>query len=311
MIFDAPFDLAFAWGVIIAFGVYAYVVLDGFDLGVGVLFLAIRDAEKRDTMVNSIAPVWDGNETWLVLGGAGLLAAFPLAYAVVLPALYAPLIIMLMGLIFRGVAVEFRFKTKRWKPFWDLGFAAGSIAAALCQGIALGAFIQGIAIEGRAYAGGWWDWLTPFSLMTGMALIVGYALLGATWLIMKTEGGLQERCYWLSWPLGGAVVALIGLVSIWTPLAEPAIAERWFSWPNIILLSPVPLLVAATGIGLHRSLKVRHEYWPFLFALALFTLSFIGLGISLYPHIIPPSVTIWEAAAPQSSLAFTFVGAVV
>jgi len=311
MIAGVPLDLAFAWGVIIAFAVYAYVVLDGFDLGVGILFLAIRDAEKRDTMVNSIAPVWDGNETWLVLGGAGLLAAFPLAYAVVLPALYAPLIAMLLGLVFRGVAVEFRFKTERWKPFWDAGFMAGSIVAAFCQGIALGTFIQGIAIEGRAYAGGWWDWLTPFSLMTGAALVVGYALLGATWLIMKTEGGLQERCYWLAWPLGAAVVALIGVVSVWTPLIEPTVATRWFSWPNIVYLSPVPLLVAAAGFGLYRALKARHESWPFLFALGLFTLSFVGLGISLYPYIVPRSVTIWEAAAPDDSLLFTFIGAAI
>jgi len=311
MIATPPFDLALAWGLVIAFGVYAYVVLDGFDLGVGTLFVAIRDAKQRDTMVNSIAPVWDGNETWLVLGGGGLFAAFPLAYAVVLPALYAPLMAMLLALIFRGVAVEFRFKTQRLKPLWDVAFSAGSIVATFCQGIALGAFIQGIAVEGRAYGGGWWDWLTPFSLMTGAALVVGYALLGATWLIMKTEGGLQGHCYRLARPLGAAVVALIGVVSIWTPLTEPAVATRWFSWPNIAFLSPVPLLVAAAAFGLYRALAARREVLPFLFALSLFTLSFIGLGISLYPYIIPRSVTIWQAAAPESSLAFTFVGVAV
>lgn len=311
MIAVPPFDLALAWGLIIAFGVYAYVVLDGFDLGLGILFLAIRDADKRDTMINSIAPVWDGNETWLVLGGGGLLAAFPLAYAVVLPALYAPLIAMLMALIFRGVAVEFRFRTRRWKPVWDFCFSAGSILAAVCQGIALGAYIQGIAVAGRAYAGGWWDWLTPFSLMTGLALVVGYALTGATWLIMKTEGDLQQRCYRLALPLGAAVVAMIGVVSIWTPLTEPAVATRWFSWPNIAFLSPVPLLVAADAFGLYRALAARREVLPFLFALGLFTLSFVGLGISLYPYIVPRSITIWQAAAPHESLLFTFIGAAI
>ena len=309
---DGPFfDLAFLWGLIIAFAVYAYVVLDGFDLGVGILFLTVRDPDQRDTMVNTIAPVWDGNETWLVLGGAGLMAAFPLAYAVVLPALYAPIIAMLMGLIFRGVAVEYRFKTERWKPLWDVAFTAGSVVATLCQGIALGAFIQGIEVEGRAYGGGWWDWLTPFSLMTGVALTVGYALLGATWLIMKTGGDLQQRCYRLAWPLGLGVVALIGLASLWTPLTEPAVATRWFSWPNIAFLSPVPLLVAAAVFALYRSLVRRREAAPFLSALGLFTLSFIGLGISLYPYIVPRRVTIWQAAAPDDSLLFTFVGAAI
>jgi cytochrome bd ubiquinol oxidase subunit II len=311
MIAVPALDLPLAWGLVIAFGVYAYVVLDGFDLGVGTLFLAVRDAKQRDTMVNSIAPVWDGNETWLVLGGGGLFAAFPLAYAVVLPALYAPLMAMLMALIFRGVAVEFRFRTQRWKPMWDFCFSAGSIVAALCQGIGLGAYIQGIEVADRAYAGGWWDWLTPFSLMTGLALVVGYALLGATWLILKTSGDLQAHCYGLALPLGAAVVALIGVVSIWTPLTEPAVATRWFSWPNIAFLSPVPLLVAAAAYGLYRALAARREVLPFLFALALFTLSFIGLGISLYPYVIPRSVTIWEAAAPESSLAFTIVGVAV
>jgi cytochrome d ubiquinol oxidase subunit II len=304
-------DLPLIWAILIAFAIFAYVVLDGFDLGVGILFATVRDEHDRDTMVNSIAPVWDGNETWLVFGGGGLMAAFPLAYAVLLPALYAPLLAMLLGLIFRGVAFEFRFRSPRSKRFWDFCFAGGSTVATLCQGITLGAFIQGIAVEGRAYAGGWFDWLTPFSVLTGVALVVGYALLGAAWLIIKTEGALQERMFALAWPLTVGVLVLIVIVSVWTPLLDTEIAARWFSWPNLLLLSPVPLLVAANAAALAAALRNRWEYAPYLLALGLFTLSYAGLGISLYPYIVPRKITIWEAAAPDASLWFLLVGAVV
>jgi cytochrome d ubiquinol oxidase subunit II len=302
-------DLVTIWAALIAFAVFAYVVLDGFDLGVGILFMTVKDERERDTMVNAVAPVWDANETWLVMGGAGLFAAFPLAYSVVLSALYAPLIAMLLALIFRGVSFEFRFRSPQSKAFWDVCFAAGSTLATLCQGIVLGAFVQGISIEGRAYAGGWFDWLTPFSLMTGVALVIGYALLGATWLIIKTEGPLQERMYALAWPLTLGVVAMIVIVSVWTPLLDAEIAARWFSWPNLLLLSPVPLLVAANTAALAAALRKRWEYAPYLLALGLFTLSYAGLGISLYPYIVPRQFTIWEAAAPDATLRFFLVGA--
>lgn len=304
-------DLAFIWALLIAFAVLAYVVLDGFDLGIGIIFPTSSGPEQRDVMINSVAPVWDGNETWLILGGGGLMAAFPLAYAVVLPALYAPLIAMLLALVLRGVAFEFRFRTDRAKWLWDCGFCGASALAALCQGIALGAFIQGFAVEGRAYAGGWFDWLTPFSILTGVAVVVGYALLGATWLILKTEGALQERCFRLTLPLGFAVVGLIVVVSIWTPLLDPAIAARWFGWPHILVVSPVPLLVAAVSIALYRAVRTRRERLPFVLAQSLFVLSFVGLGISLYPYAVPRSITIWQAAAPPESLAFLLVGALI
>jgi cytochrome d ubiquinol oxidase subunit II len=304
-------DLAFVWAILIAFAVLAYVMLDGFDLGIGILFPASANPGQRDLMVNSVAPVWDGNETWLVLGGGGLLAAFPLAYAVVLPALYAPLTAMLLALVLRGVAFEFRFRTPGHKLAWDCAFWAGSLLAALTQGIALGAFIQGFAVEGRAYAGGWWDWLTPFSMLTGVALVVGYALLGATWLIMKTEGALQDWCFRIAVPLGAAVIGLIVLVSIWTPLLDPAIADRWFGWPNIVLVAPVPLLVAGTAFALYRAIETQRERLPFVLAQGLFVLSYVGLGISLYPYAVPRSITIWEAAAPPESLLFLLVGALV
>ncbi len=305
------FELPYIWAGLIAFAVLAYVVLDGFDLGVGILFPFFGERRDRDLMVNTIAPVWDGNETWLVLGGGGLMAVFPLAYATVLPALYMPIILMLLGLIFRGVAFEFRFRTKRWAGFWDVGFSAGSIVAALMQGIALGALVQGITIENRAYAGGWWDWLTPFSILTGVSVIAGYALLGATWLNLKTTGSVQERARRLAMIAGVATLAAIGLVSLWTPFLEPIYFERWFAWPTAIFSVLVPALLAVCAFGLWQGLVADKHLQPFLSALGLFLLSFSGIGISFYPYIVPGALTIEEAAAPDSSLRFLLAGAAV
>ena len=305
------FSLPFIWALIIAFAVQAYVLLDGFDLGVGILFPLLREEPQRVTAMNTIAPIWDGNETWLVLGGGGLFATFPLAYAVVMPALYAPIIAMLLGLMFRGVAFEFRWKSNSNKAFWDMAFAGGSFVAAFAQGIALGALVQGIKVSERAYAGGWWDWLTPFSLLTGFAVVVGYALLGATWLILKTEGGLQDKAYRYANITGAATIALIGVVSLWTPFLNAAYMERWFSWPSILYVAPVPVLVLIAGLNLRAGLLKRDDARPFFSALALFVLSFIGLGISFFPHIVPPDITIWDAAAPDASLSFLLIGASV
>ena len=305
------FELSFIWAALIAFSVLAYVVLDGFDLGVGILFPFFPAQHDRNVMTNSVAPVWDGNETWLVLGGGGLMAVFPLAYATVLPALYIPIILMLLGLIFRGVAFEFRFRTQRWRGVWDAGFALGSGTAALMQGIALGALVQGIAIENRQYAGGWWDWLTPFSIVTGIAVVVGYALLGATWLNLKTTGELQARAKQLAIYAGVGTLALIGVVSLWTPFLEPIYFERWFQWPTAFFSAFVPLLLAVCAFGLWQGLTAGKHLQPFLSALGLFVLSFAGIGISFYPYIVPGALTIAEAAAPDDSLAFLLVGAVV
>ena len=302
------FDLAFIWAGLIAFAVLAYVLFDGFDLGVGILFPFVGSESDRDQAMNSVAPVWDGNETWLVLGGGGLMAAFPLAYAIVLPALYAPITAMLLGLVFRGVAFEFRWRATDKRP-WDWAFAGGSTLAAFAQGIALGALVQGIPVSDRSYAGGWWDWLTLFSLLTGIALVLGYALLGSTWLIMKTTGELQARATRFAWIAGLATLALIGVVSLWTPLMNPQFMARWFAWPAVLYSAPVPLLVAASALVLFNGLHKGHEAAPFLAAIALFVLCYIGLGISFYPYIVPPSLTIWSAAAPDSSLGFLLVGA--
>jgi cytochrome bd ubiquinol oxidase subunit II len=305
-------DLATIWAFIIAFAVFVYIVMDGFDLGLGILFPLFPAKADRDVIMNTVAPVWDGNETWLVLGGGGLMAAFPLAYAVLMPALYTPMIAMLIGLIFRGVAFEFRWRTtQRDRNRWDIAFAGGSLLATLAQGIALGAILQGVHVEGRHYAGGWWDWLTPFSILTGLALVVGYALLGATWLVLKTEGGLRDKAYHLSWFLLFAMLGAIGMVSVATPFLHIQYTERWFTWPNMILTAPVPIAVAAVAALLLRSLANKRDSQPFFLSLALFALSYAGLGISMYPFIVPQSITIWQAASPASSQLFMLVGVAV
>ncbi len=307
----ASIDIATVWAFIIAFAVFLYVVMDGFDLGLGLLFPLFPKKADRDVIMNSVAPVWDGNETWLVLGGGGLMAAFPLAYAVLMPALYTPIIAMLVGLIFRGVAFEFRWKTQSERNRWDVAFAGGSLLAALAQGIALGAILQGVHVEGRQYAGGWWDWLTPFTLLTGAAIVVGYALLGATWLVLKTEGELRDRAYHMSWFLLFAMLGAIAAVSIATPFLSIGYAQRWFTWPNIVLTAPVPVAVAGVTVLLLRSLANKRDRQPFPLTLALFALSYAGLGISMWPYIVPQSITIWQAAAPENSLVFMLFGVAV
>lgn len=304
-------DYALVWAGLIAFAVLAYVVLDGFDLGVGILFPLVADEEDRDRMMNSVAPVWDGNETWLVLGGGGLFAVFPLAYAIIMPALYAPIIVMLLALAFRGVAFEFREKSRNHKHLWSLAFAGGSTLAAFAQGVSLGALVQGIPVSGRAYSGGWWDWLSLFSLTTGVAVVVGYALLGSTWLCMKTEGDLQRRSYVYARFTGKLMFAGIILVSLWTPFQHPHFMAKWFVWPAALFVAPVPLLLMICGFVLFVGLAQRHAVAPFLASLGLFVLSYVGLLISFFPYIVPSSVTLWQAAGPDASLKFLLAGAVV
>ena len=304
-------DLPIIWAGIIALAVLMYVVLDGFDLGVGMLFAFEPRKHDRDIMMNTVAPVWDGNETWLVMGGGGLFAVFPLAYATVLPALYMPIMIMLLALVFRGVAFEYRWRTVRWQGVWNWAFIIGSLTAALMQGIALGALVQGISISARAYSGGWWDWLTPFSILCGTAVVVGYMLLGATWLIYKLVGPLQDRMRARARWLAAATLGFIALVSAITPFLSPVYFERWFAWPAVAYSAIVPLLVAGAAWTLCTGLRDKHDMTPFLASLSLFVLSFAGVGVSFYPYIVPPGLTIAEAAAPGSSLAFTLIGAAV
>ncbi len=301
-------DYVLIWAGLMAFAVFAYVVLDGFDLGIGLLFPFIKNPDDKSNAMNSIAPFWDGNETWLVLGGGGLYATFPLAFAIIMPALYAPLIIMLLALIFRGVAFEFRWRAETGIKRWDLGFALGSFFAAFTQGIAL---VQGIEVTDRAYAGGWWDWLTPFSLITGLAVVIEYVLLGACWLIYKTEHDLQRFCQRTAWKLTWALGVMIAAVSIWMLFKQDPYMKRWFDYPNYLYLSPVPVLVAVLGIYLLRALCKGQELAPFLSVIGLFALSYFGLCISFYPNIVPPDITIWQAASPESSLKFLLVGSAV
>lgn len=301
--------LPLVWAFIIMFGIIMYVVMDGFDLGMGILYPFFKDRHDRDVIMNTVAPVWDGNETWLVLGGAGLLAAFPLAYSVILSAFYLPLIFMLLGLIFRGVAFEFRFKAHdHERHFWDKSFILGSIAATFFQGITLGAYIQGIEVVDRAYAGGPLDWLTPFSIFVGLSLLVAYGLLGSTWIIMKTEGELQEKAYAITRRLVWVLLAVIVAVSVWTPLMDAEIARRWFSLPNMLYLSPVPLLVAGCTYILLKSIANKAHAAPFIYTLGLLLLCYGGFGISLWPNIIPPGISIWDASSPPESQGFTLVG---
>jgi cytochrome bd ubiquinol oxidase subunit II len=305
---QAPFDFVPIWTVILGLGVFFYVLLDGFDLGVGILYGFVREPAWRPLMINSIAPVWDGNETWLVLGGVGLLAAFPLAFAIIVPAVYFPVLVMLLALIFRGLSFEFRFKDAQHLTFWDHAFTAGSALATFAQGVVLGAFIQGFDTDGRQFTGSALDWLTPFSVFTGLALLFGYGLLGAGWLILKTEGALQ------AWARARGRVCLVGVaigvgvVSLWTPLIDPAIAARWFSWPNIVLLSPVPVVTAALALWEWRALGGRVDAAPFLVAVGLFVMAYIGITISLWPTIVPYRVTLWQAASSPSTQAFLLVG---
>lgn len=301
-------DLTIVWAFVIAFAVFMYVVMDGFDLGIGILFPAFKAGEERSQAMNAIAPVWDGNETWLVLGGGGLMAAFPLAYAIILPATYPLIIAMLLGLIFRGVAFEYRHRDPSHERFWDFAFFSGSLVAALSQGMILGALLQGIAVDGRSYAGGWLDWLSPYSLLTGVGVVVGYTLLGSCFLAMKLTGRAEDLAYRLAMRAGLATLLLMAAVSIATPFLASQYWDRWFTMPSLLFVSQVPLLTGICFFALYRSIKQRRRYWPFLIALALFALGMAGLGVSMWPFVVPDTVTIWDAAAPERSQVFMLVG---
>ncbi|MHA6687938.1 cytochrome d ubiquinol oxidase subunit II [Mesorhizobium sp. A556] len=296
------------WAMILAAGIFFYVLLDGFDLGVGILYGFEPDLQSRNLVMNSIAPIWDGNETWLVLGGLALLAAFPLAFAIIVPALYFPILVMLLALVFRGVAFEFRFRDVEHKTFWDHGFCYGSAVAAFAQGVMLGSYIQGFKIEGREFVGSSLDFFTPFALLTGVALVFGYALLGAGWLVLKTEGDIQKRARKHGRFSLLGVLAGVAMVSLWTPLVSAEIAERWFSWPNVLILAPIPLLTLLTAFLTWRSLWGNSHAGPFIGAVILFTLSYLGIAVSLWPFIVPHTFTLWEAASSPSTQAFLLVG---
>jgi cytochrome bd ubiquinol oxidase subunit II len=305
-------DYSLIWFAIIVFATLMYIVMDGFDLGIGIIFPLVRDVEQRDIMVNTVAPVWDGNETWLVLGGAALFGAFPLAYSIIADAFSVPITAMLIGLIFRGVAFEFRFKaTPHHRAFWDKAFIGGSILATFAQGVIVGAMLNGLPIKGRTFAGSAMDWCTPFPLFCGIGLLVAYALLGCTWLIVKVEGELHRKMSRLAGPLLIALMAIFAIISAWTPLHNQAVAARWFSTPNIYWLLPIPVMVLICAVLLVNAIQRQAHYLPFILTLILIFLGFAGLGISVWPNIIPPGVTIWAAASPVISQSFMLVGALL
>jgi len=305
-------DLPMIWYALIIVAVFLYILLDGFDLGVGILFPFAPSDRSRDRMMNSIAPFWDGNETWLVLGGGGLFAAFPLAYSILMPALYIPVIIMLLGLIFRGVAFEFRFKASAGhRRLWDLAFHFGSLTAALMQGMIIGAVVQGVAVEGRQFSGGAFDWLNAYSVMTGVAVVFGYGLLGATWLVAKTTDETQEwarKCaaYTLLY-----VALFLAIVSISMPLMNAGIRSRWFSLPNLFFLIPIPTASLVLILLIWKDLRTGREYRPFFLSFGVFLTAYLGLGISLWPYAVPFAVTFRQAAAAPASQSLLLVGTVI
>jgi cytochrome bd ubiquinol oxidase subunit II len=303
--------LPVVWFGIIGFGVLMYVLMDGFVLGIGVLALFAEDDRQLDRMMNTAAPIWDGNETWLVLGGAGLLAAFPKAYAVMLSALYLPVLLMLIALVLRGVSFEFRFKATTSRHIWGVCFAIGSIAAAFAQGLMLGAIVEGMPLQGGKYLGGPFAWFSPFSMLTAVAVVFGYALLGSTWLIMKTDGALQNIAFALTRPLVLVVVAFMGLVSTWLPFLRSEVMARWFEGGNFLWLSPIPVLAIANAVWLWRAVVRRANHAPFVLALTFFLLGYLGLMLGMWPNLLPPDLSIWEAAAPPSSQGFVLVGTLI
>ncbi len=300
------------WFGVIGFGVLMYVLLDGFVLGLGIMAPFAEDADQLDHMMNTAAPIWDGNETWLVLGGAGLMAAFPKAYALMLSTLYLPVLALLVGLVFRGVAFEFRFKATRGRPYWGAAFALGSILAAFAQGVILGAIMEGLPLEGGKYLHGALAWFSPFAMLTGVAVVFGYALLGSCWLILKTEGDLQRVARNLTRPLVLVVIAFMGLVSASLPFLDSQIMARWFQGGHFWWLAPVPLLALVNAFALWRAVMRRgHDAAPFMLTLTFFVLGFVGLVLGIWPNIVPPSLSIWEAASPPSSQLFVGVGLIV
>lgn len=301
-------DLVLIWSFIIGFGVIMYVMMDGFDLGVGILFPFAPDEESRDIMMNTVAPVWDGNETWLILGGAGLLAAFPLVYSILLPALYIGVFLLLAGLIFRGVAFEFRFKASTSRYLWNWAFAGGSTVAAFAQGAVVGAYVEGFETVNRVYVGGALDWLTPFSVLTGFGLLAGYALLGSTWLILKTEGELQEWAYRITPGLLIAVLAVFGIIGVWTPFVEEGVRERWFG--DLTFIWALPMLTLLCAFQIFRSVRRRLEGRPFIFTMGLFIFTYLALLVSRWPYVVPPDYTVYDAASAPGSQMFLLIGVI-
>ena len=309
--FASFLDLPLIWSGIIALAIFLYVLLDGFDLGCGILFPFAPNHQSRDAIMYSVAPFWDGNETWLVMGGGGLLIAFPTAFSIIIPAVYIPIIVMLIALIFRGVAFEFRFKADTSRYLWDIAFHFGSLIATFAQGLVLGSFVQGIAVHDNKFAGGPVDWLQAFPIFCGIALICGYALIGSTWLVKKTDGETKEWAQRSGQYLLVLVLIMFGLVSLWVPFLDPAIKARWFGGHNMWYLSPLPIAALVIALNIYRGLKNDATYKPFFLTMGLFLCAFLGLAISIFPYAVPRSLTIWQTASPPETLSLLLVGTAI
>tara|TARA_Y100000389_G_scaffold191836_1_gene218604 strand:- start:6079 stop:7101 length:1023 start_codon:yes stop_codon:yes gene_type:complete len=306
-------DLPLIWGGLIASVIFLYVLLDGFDLGCGILFPFAPTDSCRSKIMNSIVPFWDGNETWLVLAAGSLFVAFPPAYSIIMSAFYMPIILMLVGLIFRGIAFEFRFKSdsKKQQRIWDISFHFGSLLAALMQGIILGNFIQGVQVENRVFIGEPLDWINGFSIITGISMIFGYALLGSTWLVMKTDKKTQK------WARKAAKYVLIyvgffmAIITVTMPFIDDRIINLWFSMPNLLFLSPIPIISAIIFFTIYFDVNTDNEVRPFILTILLFLLSYLGICISLYPWIVPFKMNLWQASAASTSQSIVLIGVVI
>jgi len=303
-------DLVALWAGLVALVMILYVILDGISLGVGLLFPTALEGSERDTLMGSIAPVWDANQTWLVFGGGAIFASFPVVYGVLSSALYIPLVAFLAGLIFRGVAFEFRASAKR-KASWDKGFFLGSLLAVFSQGLTLGGILSGVSVKDLHFAGGALDWLNPFSLMVGVALMPGYALLASCYLIIKTSGPVQERAYRQAKKATWGVIFFMAVVTVWTPIHYPVVMSNWFSAPRIYFVWIFPVLGLACFWALLGSLKARKEVAPLIWAVGIFLSGYLGLATSFYPYAIPPTVTFREAASQRETLSFLLWGALI
>ncbi len=303
-------DLVIVWACLVALAILLYVVLDGFSLGVALLFPTAQEEEERDVMMNSIAPVWDANQTWLVFGGGAIFATFPMVYGVLFSALYIPLLTFVFGLIFRGVAFEFRTNAVRKEP-WNKAFFLGSLVAVLAQGITLGSVISGTKVKEGHFAGGPFDWLNPFSLTVGVALIAGYVLLGASYLIIKTTGRVQDRAYRQAFRAAWIVLVFQAMITVWTPIHYPAVWPSWFSPPRIYFIWAFPLMGLVAFYCLIQSLQTRREILPFFCSVIFFLAGYLGLIASVYPYAIPPTITFQQAAAQHETLRFTLWGTII
>jgi cytochrome d ubiquinol oxidase subunit II len=298
--------MAMFWIAVLAISILLYVLLDGFDLGVGMLFGAARGEPQRHAMISAVAPIWDGNETWLVVSGVILWGAFPIVYSTLMSSFYLPVLLMLAGLILRGVAFEFRRKTERMRWIWNASFAGGSLVATFMQGLMVGALVEGLPLADGHYVGGELGWLSPFAVLCGIGLCIGYALLGACWLVRKCEGEIRDQAYQFIPYLSLGLLVFLVVVFAYALAENLPVMRRWLERPYLFVF---PVVGAFATIALAGSVRRHQDGPPFVMVALIFIAAFATLAISFWPYMIPFAITIADAAAPHSSLAFMFWGA--